>query len=124
MRIDLLGVISASEDGQVVSGAALVAPGDQPAVRPGLVSSMLAALETGRGSVVVPTHAGRRGHPVLIASRWFGEILTHYDDVGLRGLAAAHPDAVTELRVDDEWVLSDIDDPDAYRRALESQPPQ
>lgn len=96
--------------------AALVALGDQPTVRPQLIADMIAA----GASIVVPTFGGRRGHPLLIGSRWFDDVLTRYDGVGLRGLLADHAHQVLELPVADERVLQDMDDPAAYRRAVES----
>jgi molybdenum cofactor cytidylyltransferase len=102
--------------------AALVAPGDQPTLRALLVEQMITAFETAAGGIVVPTHAGRRGHPVLIGSCWFGEILVRYDGVGLRGLLADHPGSVVEVDSGDEEVLHDMDDPEGYARALRAQP--
>jgi molybdenum cofactor cytidylyltransferase len=94
--------------------AALVATGDQPTVRPEVIREMIAA----RGEIVVPACNGRRGHPILFTGRFFGEVLTHYDDVGLKGLLAAHPGNVREITVADDAVLEDMDDPEAYRKAL------
>jgi molybdenum cofactor cytidylyltransferase len=100
--------------------AAVVALGDQPTIPPGLVSDLIAALSSRPGAIIVPTHAGQRGHPVLISARWFEDILTRYEGIGLRGLLAEHPESVVELPVHDERVLHDMDDPDAYRRALDA----
>lgn len=98
--------------------AALVALGDQPTVRGQLVADMIAA----DASIVVPTCNGRRGHPLLIGSQWFDDILTRYDGVGLRGLLVNRAEHVVELAVADERVLQDMDDPDAYGRALGLNP--
>jgi CTP:molybdopterin cytidylyltransferase MocA len=46
------------------------------------------------------------------------EILTHYDNVGLRGLLYAHKDDIYELPVTTSGVLSDMDCPEDYRREL------
>jgi molybdenum cofactor cytidylyltransferase len=75
------------------------------------------------GEIVVPVRSGRRGHPVLFARRFFDDVLTHYDAVGLKGLLAQHPAHVREIDVNDDAVLEDIDDPDAYRRALRRNHP-
>jgi molybdenum cofactor cytidylyltransferase len=103
--------------------AALVALGDQPTLRPELVTALVES--AAGGSIVVPLFRGRRGHPVLVPSRLFGEVLTRFDGVGLRGLLATHGEDVVELPAGDEWVLHDVDDPDAYRAAvaLNSDPP-
>jgi len=98
--------------------AVLVALGDQPSITTALVDELIAAYPgCGRG-VLVPLHAGRRGHPILLADRYRDEVLTRFDDVGLRGLMLAHPDDVAELPVADDAVLSDMDYPEDYRREL------
>ena len=101
--------------------AAMVALGDQPTVRTRLVSALLQEFARHPGSIVVPAHAGRRGHPVLFPSECFKDVLTRYDGVGLKGLLDAHARRVRELRVDDEMVLHDVDDPEGYGRALGSR---
>jgi molybdenum cofactor cytidylyltransferase len=102
--------------------AALVALGDQPTIRPELIAGLIALLDTRVEAIVVPTHTGRRGHPLLIASRWFGDILTRFDGVGLRGLLADHPESVVEVEAGDEAVLHDMDEPQDYARAVQSRP--
>ena len=71
-----------------------------------------------RRGIVVPTYAGRRGHPVLLAATYRDEIMTGYDQVGLRGLFAAHADDVQELPVSASEALSDMDYPEDYQREL------
>ena len=66
----------------------------------------------------MPVHAGRRGHPLLLDGRYRSEILTGYEQVGLRGLLAAHADDVFELPVSNSAVLSDMDYPEDYQREL------
>ena len=68
-----------------------------------------------------PTLAcGKRGHPILLSTRYRDEIMTSFDDSGLRGLLQSHPDDIFELSVPTPAVLSDIDRPEDYRRALAS----
>ncbi len=95
-----------------------MALGDQPSITTALVDALVAAFPRCGGGILVPLHAGRRGHPILFAGRYREEVLTRFDDVGLRGLIQAHPDDVTELAVSDEAVLSDMDYPEDYRREL------
>jgi len=98
--------------------AVLLALGDQPAITGELVDAMIDCFAAGRGGIVVPVHAGRRGHPLLLHGRYRDEILTGYDQVGLRGLLAAHADDVIELPVSNSAVLSDMDSPEDYQREL------
>jgi molybdenum cofactor cytidylyltransferase len=96
--------------------AILVALGDQPAVTAELVDAMLQAFRTGRHRIIVPAHAGRRGHPLLFSADYRQEILTQHDDLGLRGLLRAHGDDIFELPVSTPTVLSDVDCPEDYKR--------
>jgi molybdenum cofactor cytidylyltransferase len=98
--------------------AVLAVLGDQPALTSALIGKMTRALATcGRG-IVVPVHAGRRGHPLLFSSRYCEEILTSYEQVGLRGLLETHPDEVFEMEVATASVLADMDEPGDYLREL------
>jgi len=95
----------------------LLVLGDQPGVTADVIAALVQAFRTGGRGIVVPTHGGRRGHPLLFAARYRGEILRCYDTVGLRGLLQAHPEDVAELEVASPGVLDDIDLPEDYRRA-------
>ncbi len=96
----------------------LVALGDQPAITAELVDAMIDCLSSGDRGIVVPVYEGRRGHPLLLDGRYRSEIRTRCDQVGLRGLVAAHADDVFELRVSTSAVLSDMDYPEDYQREL------
>jgi len=100
--------------------AVLVALGDQPSLTPRLIDLMVRSFEETEKRILVPSYNGRRGHPVLFSHDYRDEILTRYDDVGLRGLLHAHPDDVFELGVSTSAVLSDMDYPEDYRRELRS----
>jgi molybdenum cofactor cytidylyltransferase len=99
--------------------AALVALGDQPSITAGLVDRMLESFRTCGKGILVPVYQGKRGHPLLVSVRYRDEILSRYDDVGLRGLLTNHPDDVFELAVSTPAVLLDVDDPEDYRRELD-----
>lgn len=84
---------------------------DQPVPSP-----ILLALFTARAEVAVPTFGGRRGHPVCFDGRLLGELrLVSEKDEGLRAVVRRH--RVTEVAVDDEAVLWNLNDPKAYTAA-------
>ncbi len=97
----------------------LVAPADHPAITTALVTQMIEAFDKKTHSIIVPTHAGQRGHPLLFSAQYRNEILTHFEGKGLRALLQAHPHQVLELEIDDPAISEDLDHPDDYRRALE-----
>jgi molybdenum cofactor cytidylyltransferase len=95
---------------------ALVMLGDQPGVTSELINALITAHLQTRRSLVLPVHAGRRGHPLLIATCHREEILTRHDNVGLRGLLQQHAGEILEVPVDSPWLLEDMDEPADYNR--------
>lgn len=96
--------------------AVLVALGDQPMIETGLVDRMVTAFQATDKRILVPLHQGKRGHPLVFSSEYCHEILTQYDDTGLRGLLQAHPQDLQELAVSTPAILGDIDRPEDYQR--------
>ena len=95
--------------------AVLVWPVDHPLVERETVVAMIAAFRIGDSPIVVPTHGGRRGHPVLFAARVFPELHAADPSCGARAIVHAHDDRL-ELAVEDSGVIADIDTPDDYAR--------
>jgi molybdenum cofactor cytidylyltransferase len=62
-------------------------------------------------------HSGERGHPVLIPSAWIPEILGLPRGGNMKAFLASRPSDLVETGGDE--VLTDIDRPEDYRRALE-----
>ena len=98
----------------------LVVLGDQPSITSELINQMLRSFATSEKSILVPLYKGRCGHPILFSIAHRDDVLTHYEDVGLRGLLHTHPDDVFELAVSTSSVLMDMDYPEDYRRELMS----
>lgn len=68
--------------------------------------------------IVVPTHNGRRGHPICVAGRLLPELRTVSEESeGLRAVVRAHAHHLVEVPVDSEWVLWNLNDPAAYAAA-------
>ena len=97
--------------------AAVVCLGDMPKVAAAEIDRLIAAFNPVEGrAVCVPTRRGKRGNPVLLASRLFPELSSVSGDVGARDLIAAHPELVVEVEMDGDGVLTDIDTPQALAR--------
>jgi molybdenum cofactor cytidylyltransferase len=81
-------------------------------------------------TICLPTWAGKRGNPVLLARRYFAEVQAISGDVGARALIGDYPEAVAEVAMDDLasgfGVLEDIDTPEALEAlaADEDREPQ
>ncbi len=98
--------------------AVLVALGDQPSINTELIDQMLRVFAAAEKRILVPLYNDKRGHPILFSEVYRDEILTHYDNLGLRGILNAHRDDLFELTVPTSAVLSDMDCPEDYRREI------
>jgi molybdenum cofactor cytidylyltransferase len=93
---------------------ALVCLGDMPLVAGRHLDRLIAAFNPLEGrAIIVPTRHGKRGNPVLWASRFFPEMAQLAGDVGARHLIGEHAELVTEVEMDDDAILVDIDTPEA-----------
>jgi molybdenum cofactor cytidylyltransferase len=97
--------------------AVFVWPVDHPLVERDTVIALIAAFRGSAPPVVVPTHDGRRGHPVLFAARVLPELLVADGTRGAAAVVHAHDDRL-ELPVADRGVLCDIDTPEDYARLV------
>jgi molybdenum cofactor cytidylyltransferase len=101
---------------EAVDGA-LVCLGDMPRVAADELRRLRQAFNPVEGrAIVVPTRNGKRGNPVLWARRFFAEMREVSGDVGARHLIGAYPEAVAEVEMEGDGVLTDIDTPQALAR--------
>ncbi len=85
-------------------------PVDQPAVDAPLLRRLLAAVPA--DGHAVPVHAGRGGHPILLAPPIVRQLAALHREVHLRELLRAHPRI--EVAVTDPDLLRDINTPEEY----------
>ena len=94
------------------AAAALVCLGDMPLVTGRMIDRLIAAYDPAEGrSIVVPTHQGSGGNPILWDRRHFPEMLALSGDAGARALLRAHMEQVAEVEMGDDAVLRDFDTP-------------
>ena len=89
---------------------------DHPLIDQETIDRLITQLKPGH--IVVPVHAGRRGHPVVFAADLFDEILALSPDQGLNTVVRNARDRVLEIPVESAGVLRDIDTPDQFARLL------
>ncbi len=97
------------------TGGVFVFLGDMPAIAPGTPARLAAALDR-PDAIVVPVHAGRRGHPVLFGADWVAALQTLSGDEGARGLLAEAGSCLVAVEVEDPGILLDVDRPDDLAR--------
>lgn len=98
--------------------AILVALVDQPGLRSQTVERLVAAHAEDPGSLVLPVHGGRRGHPLVLSASDVVPVLALPRDASLRDHVRAQVHRLRLVDVDDPAVVRDVDDPADYRRAL------
>lgn len=95
----------------------IVCLGDMPGVSPGLIDRLIGAFSPPHGRlIVVPTHQGKRGNPVLFSTRFKDTLMAVKGDVGARHLIGANAEAVVEVEAG-EGALTDVDTPEALKAA-------
>jgi molybdenum cofactor cytidylyltransferase len=101
--------------------AVLVGLGDMPRVGAADIERLVDAFNPVEGrAIIVPTRNGKRGNPVLWAKRFVPEMRQVEGDVGARALIAAYPEAVSEIEMASDGVLTDIDTPQALAKLASS----
>ena len=92
----------------------LVCPVDAADLSPETIRTCVAAFRHAPHRIVVATHAGRRGHPIVFSHCFAEEILALAPAEGLNQLPRRHPEAVLEVHCDDPGVLRNINTPADY----------
>jgi molybdenum cofactor cytidylyltransferase len=93
---------------------ALVLLGDMPQITAAHLDRLMAAFADDKGAgIIVPTHAGKRGNPVLWPRAHFAEMLQLEGDAGAKRLLAAHASRVREVDLGTDAIFTDVDTPEA-----------
>lgn len=106
------GMFSSIQAGLAVAGGdvVLVLPADMPFVPASAIVAVAArAAET--GSVVVPVHDGRKGHPIAIPRALCDRLLALAPTATLKDALAGFGVAPSRLAVDEAGILLDVDVP-------------
>lgn len=94
----------------------LLCPVDHPLVSSSLVSELIDSFEQTGAAVVVPLFEGRRGHPVIFASRLYEELLNAPEDKGARAVVWAHANEICEVATNEEGCVLNLNDPEAFSK--------
>jgi molybdenum cofactor cytidylyltransferase len=95
---------------------------DQPLLEPEdvnrIVAGFAAAKEVNK-SIVVPFFRGERGNPVILDASLRDSILGIAGDVGCKGVIKRYPEKVYAIEMENDHVVRDVDDVQAYERLAE-----
>lgn len=95
----------------------LVYLGDQPLIPAYVIDRVISSYKKSKKGIIIPVYKKKRGHPILIHSRYTEEINNLDPEIGLRGLVHSHQDDILEVKVESPGILKDIDDQDDYSSA-------
>lgn len=100
--------------------AALVCLGDQPQMEAATLEAVLAeGVRTGWQRVIIPSYRMRAGHPILIPSSLWLQIMNTTES--LRTALRTRQDLLSYLNVETDSILADLDTPEDYARATAPQ---
>ncbi len=100
--------------------AFMVVLGDQPSLTSAVIDFLIDGFRASEKGIVVPYINDDSGHPIIIDATYREEVMTQFDDAGLRGLIYGRPKEVHRLPVTDPGVLRDMDTPEDYERELKA----
>jgi molybdenum cofactor cytidylyltransferase len=93
-----------------------VAPADTPTISTAMINR-LADVTTDQDTIIVPSFAGRPGHPVLLPWVLSQEIFDLGENEGVDQVVSRHPQMMVEFDADER--VGDVDTPDEYQAAFQ-----
>ena len=93
--------------------AVLLALVDHPAISEETVQTLIAEFLESHAPVVIPTHEGRRGHPLIIARKLFEPLLDLSLDQGANSIVRDYRESTLFVEVEDPGILLDVDEPES-----------
>ncbi len=94
--------------------AALICLGDQPQIEERSVRLVCEELSKSRASLIVPSYRMRRGHPWIMARKWWNEFLELRAPQTPRDFLNAHSGEIHYVNMDTPGIIEDLDTPEDY----------
>jgi molybdenum cofactor cytidylyltransferase len=90
--------------------AVMVLPGDVALITPKSINMVIEEYETSGGSIIVASHEGRLGHPILFDRCLFDEIMEiNEETMGLKAVLNRRGEGIKKVEVGSNEVLIDVD---------------
>lgn len=96
----------------------LIALGDQPRVQAQDIVHLIDEQSTTGKGIAIPTHAGKRGHPVLFDAHYRAEIMALSETQTLREVVRTHANDIAEVAFPSDAFIRDIDTREQYEDEL------
>jgi molybdenum cofactor cytidylyltransferase len=91
---------------------------DHPLITSALINDLVEKFYSTGKQIVVPTHRGRRGHPVIFSAKLFDELLAAPLETGARAVVWNHAREVEEVPTEEEGAVLNLNDPDTFKHAV------
>ena len=92
----------------------LVCPADHPGVKTADFDACIATYRRSLNHLIIATHAGRRGHPLIFPAALAAFVHSHACDTGLNALPRKYADDIIVIERPSTAVARDIDTPADY----------
>ena len=99
--------------------AVMLILGDQPLINRQTINRLIDVFYNHDKGIVIPTYQGKRGHPIIFAIKYRGQLLGLKGDIGGRQIVKDHPGDILEVTVDSESIVTDIDTISDYQSLLD-----
>jgi len=97
--------------------AVMVLPGDVALITSKAIDMVIEEYERSRSPIVVASHKGCSGHPILFDRSLFDEIMKiNEETMGLKAVVNRHRDLIKKVEVGSDEVLIDIDTQEDFKR--------
>lgn len=103
--------------------AAVVCLVDHPCVSRRLIQTLIEKFQQSGKLIGVPTYRGRRGHPVVFSAALFDDLRAAPLAVGARQVVRQHAGDILEVATEEEGVVLNINDRNAYEKIFPQPPP-
>lgn len=111
-----MGLAAVSEDSPEAVILCLV---DHPAISTQVIKKLRGRFELTHPPVLIPTHNGTHGHPIIIGQALFPELLSLQPEEPANIVIRKYRHATQFVEVADPGVLLDVDDPETYQQLVE-----
>jgi molybdenum cofactor cytidylyltransferase len=93
-----------------------VALGDQPDMHPIDLTGIMKKSDEFPDKLIIPSYSMRRGHPWLVPSKFFQEIISLQSPNTMKSFIENHAEEIEYYLVKESNILADLDTPEDYER--------
>jgi molybdenum cofactor cytidylyltransferase len=98
--------------------AAMVFQGDQPLITTSVINRIISEYRSAGKGIAIPVYQGKRGHPVIINTKYSMAINHLNPGLTLRDLIHRNLQDVVEVDLQDPGILKDVDTRDDYQQII------